>query len=47
MQLEQELKATFNKKKKYKEKARKYRAILKKRDGEIMDLVVEGKELRT
>lgn len=35
------------KRRKYKERAKKYKALLSKRDIEIMDLVVENKELRS
>jgi len=39
-------KATASKKNRYKERARKYKQLLRKRDQEIMDLIVEAKEAR-
>mmetsp|Transcript_33113 Transcript_33113/g.24359 ORF Transcript_33113/g.24359 Transcript_33113/m.24359 type:complete len:100 (+) Transcript_33113:152-451(+) len=43
---ETEIKETLDRKSKYKERARKYKQLLRKRDKEIMDLVIEGKDLR-
>ena len=37
---------TLNKKNKYRERAKKYKQILRKRDKEIMDLIVEAKDAR-
>lgn len=39
-------KITLAKKDKYKERAKKYKQILRKRDKEIMDLIVEAKDAR-
>ena len=47
MQFEAQIKGINEKRKKYKDKARKYKTILKKRDMEMMDLVVECKELKS
>lgn len=40
-------KEVLSKKHKYKDRAKKYKNLLRKRDKEIMDLVVESKDLRT
>ena len=37
----------IDKKNKYKERAKKYKGLLRKRDQEIMELIVEVKEVRT
>ena len=47
VQFEAQIKGINEKRKKYKDKARKYKTILKKRDMEMMDLVVECKELKS
>lgn len=39
--------AAITKKNKYKERFKRYKHLLRKRDQEIMDLVIESKELRT
>ena len=43
---EQMYREAVAKKNKYKERARKYKAMLRKRDKEIMDLIIEAKEAK-
>lgn len=38
---------TLGKKNKYKERAKKYKAILRKRDKEVMDLIIETKDAKS
>jgi hypothetical protein len=40
------VKDLHQKKQKYKERAKKYKQLLRKRDKEIMELVIQGKELK-
>ena len=46
MKLEAEVKENLEKRKRYKDKAKKYKVLLRKRDKEIMDLAIESKELK-